>query len=40
MQENKLIAWLDIIMPNTQALFLLGDIFHFWFEYKIPYPKK
>ncbi|MBX9890554.1 MAG: UDP-2,3-diacylglucosamine diphosphatase [Amoebophilaceae bacterium] len=38
-REEKIMAWLDYIMPHAQALFLLGDIFHFWFEYKYLIPK-
>ncbi len=37
--ERKVIAWLDYIQPQAQALFLLGDIFDFWFEYKYLVPK-
>jgi UDP-2,3-diacylglucosamine hydrolase len=38
-QEDKVLAWLDYIKPKTHALFLLGDIFDFWFEYKFLVPK-
>ncbi|MDL2252077.1 UDP-2,3-diacylglucosamine diphosphatase [Odoribacter sp. OttesenSCG-928-J03] len=38
-REQKLVAWLDEIRPNCSALFLLGDIFDFWFEYKRVVPK-
>lgn len=38
-QEDKVLAWLDYIKPQAQALFLLGDIFDFWFEYKYLIPK-
>ncbi|WP_243017886.1 MULTISPECIES: UDP-2,3-diacylglucosamine diphosphatase [Candidatus Cardinium] len=37
--ENKLLAWLDYIKPQAEALFLLGDVFDFWFEYKYLIPK-
>ena len=33
-RENRLIRWLDTIRPDCGELFLLGDIFDFWFEYK------
>ena len=36
---NKVVAWLDYIQPQAAALFLLGDIFDFWFEYKYLIPK-
>jgi UDP-2,3-diacylglucosamine hydrolase len=38
-RERKIIRWLDRILPETEALFLLGDIFDFWFEYKHAIPK-
>ncbi|WP_342265747.1 UDP-2,3-diacylglucosamine diphosphatase [Cardinium endosymbiont of Philonthus spinipes] len=37
--EDKVLDWLDYIQPQAQALFLLGDIFDFWFEYKHLVPK-
>lgn len=37
--EDKVIDWLDYIKPQAQALFLLGDIFDCWFEYKHLVPK-
>ena len=38
-RENRLIRWLDTIRPDCGELFLLGDIFDFWFEYKRAVPK-
>ena len=38
-REKLLVQWLDEIKPRTEALFLLGDIFDFWFEYKKAVPK-
>jgi UDP-2,3-diacylglucosamine hydrolase len=38
-RERKLVAWLDSILPETKALYLLGDIFDFWYEYKHVVPK-
>ena len=38
-REKKIVDWLDQIQPETAALFLLGDIFDFWFEYKHVIPK-
>lgn len=38
-REQKIIRWLDSIENNAQALFLVGDIFDFWFEYKHVVPK-
>lgn len=38
-REKKIIRWLDEIYPATAALFLVGDLFDFWFEYKKAVPK-
>jgi len=38
-REQKLVTWLDSIKEETQALYLLGDIFDFWYEYKYVVPK-
>jgi len=32
-REEKVINWLEFIKNDAQHLFLLGDIFDFWFEY-------
>jgi UDP-2,3-diacylglucosamine hydrolase len=38
-REKQIIAWLNEIKNEVQHLFLLGDIFDFWFEYKHVIPK-
>lgn len=38
-REKKLVAWLDAIEHDAQEIYLLGDIFDFWFEYKHVVPK-
>jgi UDP-2,3-diacylglucosamine hydrolase len=38
-QEKKLVSWLDEIKQDADALYLLGDIFDFWYEYKLVVPK-
>jgi UDP-2,3-diacylglucosamine hydrolase len=38
-REMMFIKWLDKIKPQTQALFILGDLFDYWFEYKKAVPK-
>ncbi|MGN6645850.1 MAG: UDP-2,3-diacylglucosamine diphosphatase [Cytophaga sp.] len=38
-RERKIIRFLDSITSQAQAIFLLGDIFDFWFEYKHVIPK-
>ncbi len=38
-REKKFVAWLDEIKHDAEAIFLLGDLFDFWFEYKSVVPK-
>jgi UDP-2,3-diacylglucosamine hydrolase len=38
-RERKLLKWLDFVARDADAIFLLGDIFDFWFEYKRAVPK-
>ncbi|MGY6559732.1 MAG: UDP-2,3-diacylglucosamine diphosphatase [Nitritalea sp.] len=38
-REEKICRWLDRIQADAAALFLVGDIFDFWFEYKHVVPK-
>lgn len=38
-REKKFVAWLDEIKHDAKVLFLLGDLFDFWFEYKTVVPK-
>ena len=38
-REKKLVKWLDNIKDDAEAIYLLGDIFDFWFEYKQVVPK-
>jgi UDP-2,3-diacylglucosamine hydrolase len=38
-RELKIIRWLDSIKDEAQTIFLIGDIFDFWFEYKHVVPK-
>ncbi|MBS1486405.1 MAG: UDP-2,3-diacylglucosamine diphosphatase [Bacteroidetes bacterium] len=38
-REKKIVSWLNQIQDDAQAVFLLGDIFDFWFEYKRAIPK-
>ena len=38
-REKKFVRWLDEIKDDAAAIFLLGDLFDFWFEYKRVVPK-
>lgn len=38
-REKKFVSWLDTIKKDAEAVFLVGDIFDFWFEYNEVVPK-
>jgi len=38
-REKKFVAWLDEIKYDAAAIFLLGDLFDFWFEYRTVVPR-
>lgn len=38
-REKKIVRWLDEIFPDCEELYLLGDVFDFWFEYKTVVPR-
>jgi UDP-2,3-diacylglucosamine hydrolase len=38
-RERRIIAWLNSIKDEAHSIYLLGDIFDFWFEYKHAIPK-
>ena len=38
-REKKFVHWLGTIKKDAEVLFLLGDLFDFWFEYKHVVPK-
>ncbi len=38
-REEKFVQWLEEIKQDAAAIFLLGDLFDFWFEYKHVVPK-
>lgn len=37
--ELKLVRWLDMVKKDAEKIYLLGDIFDFWYEYKTVVPK-
>lgn len=37
--EKRFVRWLDCIKGDAKVLYLLGDIFDYWFEYKHVVPK-
>lgn len=38
-REARIVRWLDMIAPDAAELFLVGDIFDFWYEYSSVVPK-
>lgn len=38
-REKKIVRWLDQVKDDAHCIFLVGDIFDFWFEYKEAVPR-
>lgn len=38
-REKKVIKWLNSIQEKAKVIFLVGDVWDFWFEYKTAVPK-
>ncbi len=38
-KEDRLLGFLEAIRPSTERLFIVGDLFDFWFEYRTVIPK-
>lgn len=38
-REKKVVSWLNSIAPDAKEIYLIGDIFDFWWEYKLVVPK-
>ena len=38
-REQRIVEWMDSIFPDCKELYLVGDLFDFWFEYKKAIPK-
>ncbi|MGF1922773.1 MAG: UDP-2,3-diacylglucosamine diphosphatase, partial [Bacteroidia bacterium] len=38
-REKRIVRWLEAITPTCGELFLMGDVFDFWFEYHSVIPK-
>ena len=39
LRERKLVQWLDSIKADAEGIYLVGDVFDFWFEYKTVIPR-
>lgn len=38
-RERQVVRWLGAVAPEAEAIYLVGDMFEFWFEYKTVIPK-
>jgi UDP-2,3-diacylglucosamine hydrolase len=38
-RERQLVRWLDQVAVDAAAIYIVGDLFEFWFEYKTVVPK-
>ncbi|MEI7662403.1 MAG: UDP-2,3-diacylglucosamine diphosphatase [Bacteroidota bacterium] len=38
-REKRLVAWLTMAQTDAAEIFLMGDLFDFWFEYKTAIPR-
>ncbi len=38
-REKRIVAWLETIKQDCEELYLLGDVFDFWFEYRTVVPR-
>jgi UDP-2,3-diacylglucosamine hydrolase len=38
-REKKVVSWLNSVTHNAKEIYLLGDIFDFWWEYKLVVPR-
>ncbi len=38
-REKQIVRWLDEIVKDAKELYLVGDVFDYWFEYKQVVPK-
>ena len=38
-REKKVVRWLNRVAPEAREIYLLGDVFDFWWEYKLVAPR-
>ena len=38
-REDRVVSWLDMVKQDAAEVYLMGDIFDFWFEYATVVPK-
>ena len=39
LREKEVVKWLDLVKNDAEAIYLVGDVFDFWFEYKHAVPR-
>ncbi len=39
LREKRIVKWLELVRQDAKEIYLMGDIFDFWFEYKYTAPK-
>lgn len=38
-REQAIVRWLDLVAPEAERIYLVGDLFDYWFEYGTVVPK-
>jgi UDP-2,3-diacylglucosamine hydrolase len=38
-REKKIVRWLQMVSEDAEAVYLVGDVFDYWFEYRHAIPK-
>ncbi len=38
-RERRVVRWLDMAAPEASGIYLLGDVFDFWWEYRLVVPR-
>lgn len=38
-REKRVVEWLDLVKKDATEIFLVGDVFDFWFEYRTVVPR-
>ena len=39
-REKKVVRWLDMVSQDAEEIYIVGDLFDYWFEYKHTVPKE
>jgi UDP-2,3-diacylglucosamine hydrolase len=38
-RERQVVRWLEYVAPQAEAIYLVGDLFEFWYEYRSVVPR-